>query len=385
MINPIPLSLYIHIPWCVKKCPYCDFNSHVLKKEENHEAEYIDTLIADFLESLDAIQGRQLHSIFLGGGTPSLFKPESYERLFNVIFQNIPTEKNMEITLEGNPGTVDMNYFKGYREIGINRLSLGVQSFEPSKLKQLGRIHSSEQAKNAFYMAREVGFDNINIDLMFGLPGQTLEEALIDIEQAIQLNPEHLSWYQLTLEPNTVFYKRPPKLPDEEKLWEIEVEGKKIIEQHYQQYEISAYNKPNQHSRHNLNYWLFGDYIGIGAGAHGKITVVDENTFKIFRSQKKRQPADYMNDKKTKAAQISEVSPEETLFEFMLNALRLYQPISYRLLMERTALHEGEYQDKMMQAVKKGLIITAETNFQVTSLGHQYLNNLQEIFLFENI
>ncbi len=381
MINPIPLSLYIHIPWCVRKCPYCDFNSHTLKKEENHEAEYIDTLIADFLESLNDIQGRRLHSVFLGGGTPSLFKPESYERLFNVIFQNVPTEKNIEITLEGNPGTVDMNYFKGYREVGINRLSLGVQSFAPEKLKQLGRIHSSEQAKNAFYMAREVGFDNINIDLMFGLPDQTMKEALMDIEQAIRLNPEHLSWYQLTLEPNTIFYKRPPKLPDEEKLWEIEVEGKKVIEQNYQQYEISAYSKPNQYSRHNLNYWLFGDYIGIGAGAHGKITVIEDNTFKIMRSQKKRQPADYMNNKKTKVAQISEVPSKEILFEFMLNALRLYQPIPYALLMQRTALHEKDYQEKLIYAKNKGLLIGDEKNFWVTSLGHQYLNDLQESFL----
>jgi putative oxygen-independent coproporphyrinogen III oxidase len=379
--NLIPLSLYIHIPWCVRKCPYCDFNSHALNKEKYDEEAYINTLIADFRESLKYTYNRPLHSIFFGGGTPSLFKPESYERLFKAIFELVDVEDNLEITLEANPGTVDMPYFKGYREIGINRISLGIQSFDPEKLKQLGRIHSAEQAKNAFYMAREAGFDNINLDLMFGLPNQTLEEALLDLQQAIELKPEHLSWYQLTLEPNTVFYKQPPKLPNEDKLWEIEQQGKALIAPYYQQYEISAYSKTNRQARHNLNYWLFGDYIGIGAGAHGKITVIEDNIFKIHRSQKKRQPTDYMNPEKTRVAKEWCVPSEEVAFEFMLNALRLYQAIPYELMTSRTGMPLEQFQKKLIKAPKKGLLRLNQDSLEVTALGHQYLNNLQESFL----
>lgn len=377
----IPLSLYIHIPWCVRKCPYCDFNSHTFNKDKSDETLYIDTLIRDFQASLKNIENRPLRSIFFGGGTPSLFKPESYERLFNAIFNSIDREKNLEITLEANPGTADMEYFRGYREIGINRLSLGVQSFNEEKLAKLGRIHSSEQVKNAFAIARKAGFDNINLDLMFGLPEQTMEEALSDIQQAIQLQPEHLSWYQLTLEPNTVFYKRPPQLPNEEKLWEIETEGKVQISKYYDQYEISAYSQPNRQAQHNLNYWLFGDYVGIGAGAHGKITLMEDDAIKIIRTQKKRQPADYMNKEKTLMAKEWIVSSDEIAFEFMLNALRLKQSISYDLMCTRTGIPIEKWQTELQTAQEKGFLILNSNSLVVTDLGYRYLNNLQEIFL----
>lgn len=376
-LEKIPLSLYVHIPWCVRKCPYCDFNSHAIKKEGSREEEYIDALIADFRQSLSLAQGRPLHSIFFGGGTPSLLKPESYARFLRIVFQEMDVENNVEITIEANPGTADEQYFKGYHEIGINRLSLGVQSFNVIHLMKLGRIHSAVEAKNAFYMAQSAGFDNVNLDLMFGLPSQTLEEALSDLKQAINLKPQHLSWYQLTLEPNTVFYKRPPVLPNEDKLWEIEEQGKQLIQEHYQQYEISAYSRPNQQCRHNVNYWLFGDYLGIGAGAHGKITF----NHKIVRTQKKRQPEDYMNREKTFMAQEVEVSTKNIAFEFMLNALRLYQPIPYQLLTDRAFLSIEKIQKKLMEAQQKGLLTLEETSFEATILGHQYLNDLQEIFI----
>ena len=372
----IPLSLYIHIPWCIRKCPYCDFNSHTLKTDLN-ESRYIDSLIADFQSSLNYIQNRPIHSIFFGGGTPSLFKPESYERLLSAIFKEVSVVDNLEITLEANPGTVDEHYFKGYRTIGINRLSLGVQSFDTEKLKKLGRIHTAEQATNAFHVAQQAGFNNINIDLMFGLPDQSLEEALLDLSQAVALNPTHLSWYQLTLEPNTVFYKYPPVLPNEDKLWEIETQGKQFIEKHYQQYEISAYSKKNQQCQHNLNYWLFGDYLGIGAGAHGKITTNNN----ILRTQKKRQPEDYMNGEKNFVAKEEVISPKEISFEFILNASRLHQAIPYSLLEERAGLSYSAIEAHLLKAESKGLVEIRECDFEITSLGHRYLNNVQELFL----
>jgi oxygen-independent coproporphyrinogen-3 oxidase len=381
MINSIPLSLYIHVPWCVRKCPYCDFNSHTFNKEKADEGIYIDTLIKDFQASLSLVVNRPLHSVFLGGGTPSLFKPESYERLFKAIFSSIDKEENVEITLEANPGTADMEYFKGYREAGINRLSLGVQSFNPEKLTKLGRIHSSEQAKHAFWMAREAGFDNINVDLMFGLPNQTTEEALSDIEQVIQLRPEHLSWYQLTLEPNTVFYKRPPTLPNEDKLWKIETEGKNLISQYYKQYEISAYCQSNRQAKHNLNYWLFGDYIGIGAGAHGKLSITKDDTIQILRTQKKRQPTDYMNPEKKLMAKEQIVPSEDVAFEFMLNALRLKQAIPYDVMCSRTGIPLEAWQEKLLLAQDKGFLRLYKDKLCVTAMGSRYLNNLQEIFL----
>lgn len=382
-----PLSLYIHIPWCVRKCPYCDFNSHTLKADNeqvSREEKYISALIIDFQQSLSNIQDRPLHSIFIGGGTPSLFKPESYERLFKAIFQEVACEKDIEITLEANPGTADEKNFRGYRESGINRISLGVQSFNPEKLHKLGRIHSADQAKNAFYLARNAGFERINLDLMFGLPDQTVEEALNDLEQALILNPDHLSWYQLTLEPNTVFYKRPPILPNEDYLWEIELEGKKIIQSYYEQYEISAYSQVNQQCRHNVNYWQFGDYLGIGAGAHGKTTNVQQEKTYITRTQKKRQPEDYIQGlqrKKSFTAKTEEIPVHDRVFEFMLNALRLYQPISYDLFSHRTGIAIEKIRPQLINAQDKNLIILNEDTFDVTNLGHRYLNDLQALFL----
>lgn len=376
-----PLSLYIHIPWCIRKCPYCDFNSHELKT--SREEAYIDALITDFQASLSLIQNRPIKTIFMGGGTPSLFKPESYERLFSAIFQEIDATAIQEITLEANPGTVDEQHFLGYHAIGINRISLGIQSFNAEKLTQLGRIHSGEQAENAFRIARKAGFQNINLDLMFGLPKQTVEEALNDLEKAIDLHPEHLSWYQLTLEPNTVFYKKPPILPNEDLLWEIETAGKQKIQTHYTQYEISAYSQPNKKSKHNLNYWLFGDYLGIGAGAHGKITQIQENHFEITRMQKMRQPEDYMNPDKDFLAKTEKISEVELPFEFMLNALRLYQDIPYDLFAQRTDIPVEKILPILQKAQEKDFLIFDKNFFQVSQLGHQYLNDFQELFLLE--
>lgn len=396
-MQTIPFSLYIHMPWCVRKCPYCDFNSHTLKTTSlgSHEAQYIDALIADLHQSLANLDttSHVLHSIFFGGGTPSLFAPESYTRLLAAIF-NIFTHQQhaIEITLEANPGTADEGYFHGYRAAGINRLSIGVQSFSPEKLLKLGRIHTADQAHKAFHMAKAAGFERINLDIMFGLPDQTAKEALWDLDQVIALNPSHLSWYQLTLEPNTVFYKKPPRLPHEDILWEIETLGKAKICEHYQQYEISAYyrkNQPDEQCQHNLNYWQFGDYLGIGAGAHSKITNYHHDTqaVAIQRIQKKRQPDDYMRDyqkpNKDFIAKIEIVPADDIVFEFMLNALRLYQPIDYALFEQRTHLSHQVLMPILLKAQEKKLISIYEHAFEVTELGHQYLNDLQAMFLVQ--
>lgn len=270
-----PLSLYIHTPWCIHKCPYCDFNSHALRGQLPEE-EYIHALLSDFKSQQYLIQNRSIQTVFIGGGTPSLFSASSYKLLFKELRAMTPFDNEIEITLEANPGTIEQDRFAAYRECGINRLSIGVQSFQNEKLKQLQRIHSSEQAIKAINHCREVGFDNVNIDLMFGLPNQTINDGLSDLLTAISLNPSHLSWYQLTLEPHTAFHQNPPVLPADETIWELQQQGQQLLKENaFIQYEISAYAKTNRACRHNLNYWEFGDYIGIGAGAHGKITDIN--------------------------------------------------------------------------------------------------------------
>ncbi|WP_115303989.1 radical SAM family heme chaperone HemW [Legionella beliardensis] len=375
----LPTSLYIHIPWCIRKCPYCDFNSH---KSPEHlpEKNYTEALIADLKQDLTHFPKRELVSIFIGGGTPSLLSPEAYAELFQHLQQLISFAKDIEITLEANPGTVEQKRFQGYKQVGINRLSLGIQSFNSLQLKALGRIHDSKQAHLAIEAARLAGFDNINLDLMYGLPNQTVEQGLEDLQLALNHYPEHLSWYQLTIEPNTVFYKKPPPLPNEEVAYELEQAGFALLaEQGLIRYEISAFSKKNKEARHNLNYWLFGDYYGIGAGAHGKITLHNEKV--VYRTRKHRQPTDYLNPNKQFLAAKEQVNSSSLLFEFMLNTTRLQQPIANQLFTERTGLPFSDLEVKLKAAHKKGLITRAHNHWQVSELGRRYTNNLQALFL----
>lgn len=329
----IPLSLYVHIPWCKHKCPYCDFNSYTASKDIP-ETNYLDALLADFKNDLPKIQGRKLHSIFIGGGTPSLLSAEFYQKLL----ESIEFTKEIEITIEANPGTINKKQLQALRNIGINRISIGVQSLQDDKLQALGRIHNSKGAKNAIKIAQDSGFNNINIDLMFGIPKQTIQDAIFDLEAAATLQPTHLSWYQLTIEPKTVFHKKPPVLPDEDTIWEMQQQGQQLLaEQGFNQYEISAYSKPGFQCQHNLNYWLFGDYLGIGAGAHGKITT----TKGIVRTTKPKDPKKYIYDF---FGTENIIAKKDLTLEFMMNALRLYQPIPVKLFKERTGLDfDGEY------------------------------------------
>lgn len=374
--NTIPLSLYIHIPWCIKKCPYCDFNSHP-QRGDIPEAAYISQLIADFIQQRSLIENREIQTIFIGGGTPSLFSPKGYQTLFKALKQQANFSKNVEVTIEANPGTLIPNRFEGYLKAGINRLSLGVQSFQNDKLEALGRIHNTTQAQKAITAAKQAGFDNFNIDLMFGLPNQTVADALFDLQTAIDLEPTHLSWYQLTLEPNTFFYRFPPALPDDEKKFTIQTEGQALLSQHnFNQYEVSAYAKNNLHCQHNLNYWLFGDYIGIGAGAHGKTTTNNGNL--IQRHWNAKHPKQYLTeDHKT---QSKVVSQSELPLEFMMNALRLHQPITFALFEARTGLPCAIIEDQLNSAVAMGLVTTTKDKFSLTKQGMLFLNEVLGLF-----
>lgn len=380
MLTTPPLSLYIHFPWCIRKCPYCDFNSHTLKTDLP-EDEYIDTLIVDLDNDLKKIQTpTPLISIFMGGGTPSLFSATALKKLLDAIQQRIEFSPNIEITLEANPGTVEYQRFAGYHEAGINRLSIGIQSFQTEKLKALGRIHDAQEAIRAAETAHRAGFTNFNLDLMHGLPQQSLAEGLQDLQTAIALNPTHLSWYQLTLEPNTLFAKQPPQLPHEEIIWELQEQGKHLLKQHgFEQYEISAYAKNNHQSQHNLNYWQFGDYLGIGAGAHSKIT--DTQTQQIIRTWKVKNPRDYLTQKNNFIGEEKIIPAKELPFEFMLNALRLYQTIPLTLFSVRTGLSLEIIKKPLIAAEKKELLTWNETSIQTTDLGRQFYNNLVEIFI----
>lgn len=369
---PIPLSLYIHMPWCVKKCPYCDFNSHT-QKGEIPEARYIQALINDLKQYLPDIQGRVVQSIFIGGGTPSLFSAESYALLFDSLKQHLSFSDTPEITLEANPGSAEREKFSAYRQVGINRLSLGIQSFNEEMLKRLGRVHNSQDAHLAIQYALEAGFDNFNLDIMHTLPHQTVQDAMTDLNTALSFSPPHLSWYQLTLEANTFFYKHPPSLPNEDIQIEIEKEGKRILKD-YHHYEISAYCRGDSHSQHNLNYWLFGDYLGVGAGAHGKLTV--KNT--VIRTQTKRQPDAYLKDQSASRKTLSE---KDKCFEFMLNATRLSEQVPKHIFRERTFLKDAYLAPYLQRAESLSLLTSNDEFFQVTEKGHRFLNNLQSIFL----
>ena len=395
-----PLSLYIHLPWCVRKCPYCDFNSHVSKKSLP-EQEYIECLIADLQNDLNRYAiDRPLQTIFIGGGTPSLFSPASIAQILTAVDQHWGIPAGTEITMEANPGTVEQAKFAGFLAAGINRLSIGVQSFQDEKLKILGRIHDADAAKNAFQAARDAGFTNINIDLMFGLPKQSISEGLVDLQTAIALQPEHLSWYQLTLEPNTVFYKKPPTLPDIDLIDELQIQGQELLQQHgYQQYEISAYAQADRQCRHNLNYWQFGDYLGIGAGAHGKITLpviasAAKQSSTIVRTRKIQQPESYLKALPSPrplpqavegnnlfTAEEKNIEEQNLCFEYLLNALRLNQAINLTPMQQRTGLSSETILVLLQEAIKREFIIIINNQIIKTDLGHRFLNNLLELFL----
>lgn len=397
LITP-PLSLYIHIPWCVQKCPYCDFNSHALKDtiEENR---YVEALIADLDADMQRFsldkQPRKLHSIFIGGGTPSLFSATAINQLLSQVLQRFEHDADIEITLEANPGTVEADKFIGFHQAGVSRLSVGVQSFESDKLIKLGRIHDSKQAVIAANLAHECGVKSFNLDLMHGLPNQSLENALDDLKTAIALNPKHLSWYQLTIEPNTAFHSKPPKLPQDETLWDIQDQGFALLEQAgYQQYEISAFSRPSlgdsknddtaeniisNQCQHNLNYWTFGDYLGIGCGAHGKITMADEQ--KIVRTIKVKHPKGYLDPTRHYLDHINDVDKTELPFEYMMNRLRLFSAFSLTEYEQRTGLSSSTILPLLAQAKTKQLMSQSGEYWQVTPLGHRYLNDLLEMFL----
>jgi len=386
-----PLSLYIHIPWCIRKCPYCDFNSHQTKEPTSSqpgfpEDAYIDALLDDLAADLPFVQGRSIETLFFGGGTPSLLSASALERLLVGINALVPIANNAEITLEANPGTFEQEKFTAYRNAGINRLSIGVQSFQPEQLINLGRIHNQNEATAAAGMAHQAGFNKLNIDLMYGLPKQTPDQALDDLAQAVALNPSHISWYQLTIEPNTVFYNKPPTLPEDDALWDIQEAGQAYLQQQgYLQYEISAYAKKESQCQHNVNYWQFGDYLGIGAGAHGKITLAD--TQEIIRYQKTRMPTDYLKraleeDKKFISSSVP-VDKDERAMEFFMNGLRLNDGISKQHFFQRT-LHStmpSALEKPLKQAITKGLLIETNEYWKPTELGRQHLNTLLQLFI----
>jgi oxygen-independent coproporphyrinogen-3 oxidase len=373
-----PLSLYIHIPWCVRKCPYCDFNSHTASPVLPEE-EYVDALLADLDLDLPHVYGRELQSIFFGGGTPSLFSAQALGRLLKGVEQRIRFAHDIEITLEANPGTFEQEKFRAYRGRGINRLSIGIQSFQEAKLKALGRIHNGDEAIRAADMARQAGFDNFNLDLMHGLPDQSEDDALGDLRQAIALAPTHLSWYQLTLEPNTVFWNQPPTLPEDDILWDIQEAGQQLLADNgYAQYEVSAYAQSGRPARHNLNYWSFGDFIGIGAGAHGKLSHPDG---RILRTWKTRLPKDYLNPAKAFQAGEKLLPLEELPFEFLMNALRLTNGVEAALFRERTGLSLDSLAQARRQAEQRGLLQADPSRLVATPQGQLFLNDLLQYFL----
>lgn len=373
-----PLAAYVHIPWCVRKCPYCDFNSHAAGPELPEEA-YVDALLADLQADLPRVHGRRLVSVFFGGGTPSLFSPRALGRILEALERHVGFADDVEITLEANPGTFEQAKFRDYRGLGINRLSIGVQSFQEAKLKALGRIHDGGEAIRAAGMARAAGFDNVNLDLMHGLPDQTIEDALADLRTAIAQGPTHLSWYQLTLEPNTVFWSQPPELPEDDTLWDIQEAGQALLaERGYGQYEISAYAQPGRRARHNLNYWTFGDFLGLGAGAHAKLSDADG---RIRRLWKTRLPKDYLDADKPFLAGERLLEAGELPFEFLMNALRLTEGVPTELFGQRTGLPLAVLAEGRRDAEARGLLIDDPGRLAASARGQLFLNDLLQRFL----
>jgi len=373
-----PLALYVHIPWCLRKCPYCDFNSHEAKGEAP-EAAYVDALVADLELALPSIWGRRVFSVFIGGGTPSLFSAAAIDRLLAAIRARVPLAPGAEVTLEANPGTFEREKFAGYRDAGVNRLSLGIQSFDPQHLKDIGRVHDADEARRAADAALAI-FGNVNFDLMYALPRQTVAEAEADLEAALAFSPPHLSFYHLTLEPNTMFHRYPPPLPDDETTADIEdAVHSKLDAAGYLHYETSAYARPGRECRHNLNYWQFGDYLGIGAGAHSKLSFAD----RIVRQVRYKQPKQYL-DEIAKGAPLMEdgvVKREDIGFEFMLNALRLTEGVPATLFAERTGYPLSLVRRGLEQAEARGLLERDPSVLRPTPLGRRFLNDLQQLFL----
>lgn len=376
MLKLPPLSLYIHIPWCVQKCPYCDFNSHALKGEVPHQ-EYVQHLLNDLEADLPLTSNRPVSTLFIGGGTPSLLSAEAMQFLLDGVRQRLTVLADAEITMEANPGTVEAQRFHGYQQAGINRISIGVQSFNEQKLQRLGRIHDASEAKRAAELAHSLNLRSFNLDLMHGLPDQTLEQALNDLQQAIDLAPPHLSWYQLTIEPNTLFGSRPPVLPDDDALWDIYQQGHQLLSAAgYQQYETSAYAKPGYQCQHNLNYWRFGDYLGIGCGAHGKLSFSDG---RILRTTKTRHPRGYMQGKYSDSQHI--VEHDDRPFEFFMNRFRLLEPVPKVEFSQFTGLSEHIIRARLDLALENGYISEDQHHWQVTEKGKLFLNSLLELFL----
>jgi oxygen-independent coproporphyrinogen-3 oxidase len=375
----LPLSLYIHIPWCIKKCPYCDFNSHAVKAELPEDA-YITVLLADLALDIQRYTiTRPISSIFIGGGTPSLFSPESINRLLHGIEQQLPFEEGLEVTLEANPGTFESHKFAEFRALGINRLSIGIQSFNDGLLKKLGRVHSAREAIDAAEIAHQSGFDNFNLDLMFGLPGASPDSSKIDIETAISLKPTHISFYQLTLEPNTWFHKFPPKLPDDEVIFSSQKDCQQLLAAHdYQQYEVSAYSKPGLQCRHNINYWQFGDYLGIGAGAHGKITQCLPEA--IIRSFKPKSPEQYLSDSQKNGGAES-IAVADLPLEFIMNHLRLKQGFTLEAYQAATGLAVATLEPALSACVKQNLLIRQHNHYYCSEQGWNFLDNILEKFI----
>ncbi len=390
-----PLSLYIHVPWCVRKCPYCDFNSHEHEGAgELPEEDYVSALLDDLQHDLAYVQQREIESIFIGGGTPSLLSAHAYDRLFNGLQKSLHFSRDIEITLEANPGTAEREKFADYYSAGINRLSLGIQSFDPQQLKNLGRIHDQHDAERAIDYARKAGFNRLNLDLMYGLQEQTPDAALADLHKAIRFAPEHLSWYQLTIEPNTAFYKHTPPLPPEDALIDMQDAGLALLqEQGLQRYEISAFAREGEASRHNLNYWRFGDYLGIGAGAHAKLTEPHKN--RILRLRKRKQPTHYLQAAKHSLSQASTnllvrypymadanpIESQDLPVEFLLNALRLREGFSISQFESLTGLPFSGHLKQVESLQHQGLLTIEGERITTTARGYQFLNTVLEAFL----
>jgi putative oxygen-independent coproporphyrinogen III oxidase len=385
-VSPLPpVGLYVHIPWCVRKCPYCDFNSHQAASEINESA-YVEALLADLRFELSrhpGMAGRDLDTMFIGGGTPSLFSSEAIDTLLSGVRDQLNCRDGMEVTLEANPGTLELGRFEGYAAAGVNRLSIGVQSFNSSSLQQIGRIHGSEEALAAIASAKAAGFDRVNIDLMCGLPGQTLEMALADIRMAIESSPDHISYYQLTLEPNTPFYRQPPNcLPEEDDAFEVQRQGQALLAAAgFMQYEVSAFARDGRVCKHNMNYWQFGDYLGIGAGAHSKITSADP--WSVSRRWRVRGPEVYLQSAGTELAVSgsSHLKEDDLVMEFMLNALRLKKGFKASLFTERTGLSEAHYMQQLNVGIKKGLLLVEGDSIRASDLGWRFLDDCVSFFL----
>ncbi len=373
-----PLSLYIHIPWCVRKCPYCDFNSHEARGGLP-EDDYVAALTRDLEAALPLVWGRKVYSVFIGGGTPSIFSAQAIARILSTVRMLLPLDVNAEITLEANPGTVEAAKFAGFRDAGVNRLSLGIQSFNETQLKALGRIHDAGEAHRALEIAQR-HFDNINLDLMYALPQQTLAEAEQDVRTALSCAPQHLSCYHLTLEPNTLFHRYPPALPDDDASGEMQQHIEQLLAEHgYKHYETSAFARPGKQSRHNLNYWQFGDYLGIGAGAHSKLSFHD----KVIRQARYKQPQAYMEQVRLGAPVQTEqtLTRDDLCFEFMMNALRLNEGFAAHLFSERTSLPLLLIRRELEQAEQRGLLMRDQQRIAPTEKGRVFLNDLLQIFL----